>query len=444
MCFLILPAKVPDEEQDGMDVIPIVGGPEEEKTIKKKTTGEKETPTTATSYPDLEGREDESESRNNPRSHVGEKVIIGDGTVAEIIRFDGTHNMTVRFEDGHTEQGVRLTSLKSRKSQIPYRYRGIMQVGERITLDDGSVAEITGYRSVSDLDARFEDGHEENNISYMEMKTRKAQKPAAVSTAEEALEIKQDPEPGAKAEAMLEHKYSCERTAKAAATLISKAKEKALNMVVKANNGQWMRITGYANANDMTVTFEDGTVVEHKRMQHFKDGNITNPNYDESKSVKKEYKKKYENMIVRANNGQEMKCVKYRKYDDIDVMFADGTVVKHQSVGNFLTGRIKNPNFIPKMSFGEEKKTRAKSTKKAPTAKQKDKGFALVSDDPAPLSTEIPAPDKGSEEKATEEPKEVAEGQAENVVKIADESEKPKKRTLWDIMKGLMGISKTA
>ena len=43
------------------------------------------------------------------------------------------------------------------------------------------------------------------------------------------------------------------------------------------------------------------------------------------------------------NNGEEMRIIRYSNYADIDVQFADGTIVEHRTCSNFKAGRIKNP-----------------------------------------------------------------------------------------------------
>lgn len=55
--------------------------------------------------------------------------------------------------------------------------------------------------------------------------------------------------------------------------------EQYLNNVSLMKNGQVAVITGYRNANDIDVTFEDGTEVQHKTIHRFKTGLVENPNY---------------------------------------------------------------------------------------------------------------------------------------------------------------------
>ena len=44
------------------------------------------------------------------------------------------------------------------------------------------------------------------------------------------------------------------------------------------------------------------------------------------------------------NQGMKMVIIEYKKYEDITVLFEDGTIVKHRNYGNFKKGLIKNPN----------------------------------------------------------------------------------------------------
>lgn len=45
------------------------------------------------------------------------------------------------------------------------------------------------------------------------------------------------------------------------------------------------------------------------------------------------------------SDGQLMTIISYRTTDDIDVEFTDGTVVRHRQIVDFKRGNIKNPNF---------------------------------------------------------------------------------------------------
>lgn len=92
----------------------------------------------------------------------------------------------------------------------------------------------------------------------------------------------------------------------------------------------------YSCANDITVQFTDGTVVSHKSKDSFYKGSINNPNYHKSSCL---------NEKIKMSNGMYATCIAYRGYDDIDVVFEDGVVVKNRSKTNFLQGHIAHPTF---------------------------------------------------------------------------------------------------
>ena len=51
-----------------------------------------------------------------------------------------------------------------------------------------------------------------------------------------------------------------------------------------------------------------------------------------------------------TNNSQKMTIIGYRNGNDIDIQFEDGTIVKNRTYRRFKEGKIKNPNYIKKVS----------------------------------------------------------------------------------------------
>ena len=74
-----------------------------------------------------------------------------------------------------------------------------------------------------------------------------------------------------------------------------------------ARNGQKMTVLEYVNASDISVLFEDGTVVKHKVYSKFKVGNIGNPN--------KNMRKISINEIALSKAFKQYGFRKYDKYD---------------------------------------------------------------------------------------------------------------------------------
>lgn len=113
---------------------------------------------------------------------------------------------------------------------------------------------------------------------------------------------------------------------------------KYVGMTRTATNGQIMTVTEYNGCMDITVRFEDGTVVRHIKMSAFKTGNVSNPKI--SLHVKKTDRIGEQRM---ATNGQMMEIVGYRDAHDIDVRFEDGGKAKHKTYLAFCKGGIRNP-----------------------------------------------------------------------------------------------------
>lgn len=112
--------------------------------------------------------------------------------------------------------------------------------------------------------------------------------------------------------------------------------------IVTATNGQQMTLIKYVNCNDVTVQFEDGTIVEHKSYASFKLGNIGNPNVNiKGKSrIKSKVGESTYNL-----QGHNMKIIEYRTGRDIDVQFEDGVIAKHKSYDNFKRHKIAHPSY---------------------------------------------------------------------------------------------------
>ena len=110
-----------------------------------------------------------------------------------------------------------------------------------------------------------------------------------------------------------------------------------------ANNGMQMTIIDYRGCNDVDVQFEDGTIV-NTEYGSFKKGNIKNPNLLLNKRIG-------ENNI--AYNGQKMTIIAYRGCRDIDIQFEDGTIVTNKNYKAFIIGKIKNPNLLLNIRIGE-------------------------------------------------------------------------------------------
>ena len=165
------------------------------------------------------------------------------------------------------------------------------KVGETIYMNCGMQAVITYLNNKVDIGIRFKDGTEINHVKYNDFIRGQINNP----------NIKRANFQDRKGE-----------------TRLMKCKMRAT-------------IIEYFGTNDITVRFEDGTIVYHKTYCSFKNGSIRNPNYHLGETKK-------------MTCGMNATIIRYGSSYDIDIEFEDGTIVRNKVYSAFKKGNIKNPN----------------------------------------------------------------------------------------------------
>ncbi len=112
-----------------------------------------------------------------------------------------------------------------------------------------------------------------------------------------------------------------------------------IGQTIRMNNGMNATCISYKRSDNIDIQFEDGTIVEHVNKQSFLKGQVTNPVLGRGKSLEKDYV----GLSSIMNNGMLATIVRSNGYDDIDVQFEDGTVVKNVSKARFERKNIANP-----------------------------------------------------------------------------------------------------
>ena len=231
----------------------------------------------------------------NTKDRLGETRMMNCGMKATIIRYEGVRDIDVRFEDGSIVEHKAYSAFKKGEIANPnMKASAENRLGETRMMNCGMEATIIQYGGYNDIDVHFEDGAVVEHRQYRDFKKGGIAYPSA--TAEDRL-----------------------------------GETRMMNCGMKA------AIIRYGSAVDIDVRFEDGKVVVHKKYNHFKRGNIANPNTKVSaKDRLGETRMMYCSMeatIIRYNTGK-----------DIDVRFEDGTVVEHRRYDQFKKGIIVNPN----------------------------------------------------------------------------------------------------
>lgn len=122
----------------------------------------------------------------------------------------------------------------------------------------------------------------------------------------------------------------------------------------KNNQGHIMTIIEYKSHLDITVQFEDGTIVKNRHYKSFKNGLIGHPKTKCGKIDRT-------GEIGIANNGERIKIIQYNNINDIIVEFENGQRV-NTTYNSFKKGtagaKNGNINRIPKSNIAEQAKNR--------------------------------------------------------------------------------------
>ena len=173
------------------------------------------------------------------RNLIGTSEVMKNGQIATIISASSKSSIDLQFEDGTIVKSRPYSMfLEGRIANPNFKYDAInartreKRVGERRKMKCGLFAEIIAYADSSHMTVRLENNEIFENVSYARF---------------------------------------CADTLKPSVNYIG--------MKSVASNGQEMEIIAVENGlHDITVRFEDGTVVEHKRIDTFRSGQIANPN----------------------------------------------------------------------------------------------------------------------------------------------------------------------
>lgn len=107
-----------------------------------------------------------------------------------------------------------------------------------------------------------------------------------------------------------------------------------------ASNGMTITILEYFSSDNLTVQFEDGTVVHNKTYRRFCGGQIAHPTLS-TKLLK------YVGEVMPTASGDLMLCTQCYEHNGstyVDVEFDDGTIVQRVQLQRWLSGKVRNTN----------------------------------------------------------------------------------------------------
>lgn len=242
--------------------------------------------------------------------HIGETNTAKNGMQMTVIVYRKAIDIDIQFEDGAIVQHQTYRAFQDGKIRHPdpekrAKRKANVAVGETHKANNDMIMTIIAVHGYNDIDVQFEDGEIVKNRTYSAFLHGSIQHPS-------------------KERAIL---YKC--------------KQKNIGKTNTNTQGLKMTVIAYYGSTDVTIQFEDGTVVEHKAMQSFNRGWVRNPNYVPQSRVGE---------TNRNHQGYMMRIIKYVSSHNVTVKFEDGTILEHCAYAGFRDGHLMNPNHNPHLN----------------------------------------------------------------------------------------------
>lgn len=286
-------------------------------------------------------------------SIIGETIRANNGMNMTIIECRNRTDIDIQFEDGTIAKNKQYSNFKKGYIAHPSKYEkhpdtlaNTNRIGEKNIASNGMCMEIIAYRNCHDVDIKFEDGKIVYNKSYFCFKDGCIAHPSKrdrlgevnYSTDGKKMTIvsycgSHDIDVLFEDGTILVHQNYT--SFKEGFLGCKHRKTKLIGTTNCANNGMKMTIIAFRNLSDIDIQFEDGFCVYNKTYSSFKSGSIRHP----FALIQQRIGEKNTN-----KQGLKMEIINYQKYDNIDVLFEDGTVLYHKNYYQFKQGAIRKPN----------------------------------------------------------------------------------------------------
>lgn len=292
--------------------------------------------------------------------YIGMTVKSRMGQDVTIIDFKSKSNITVQFEDGTVVENVEYKHFKdgyvSNPNEVKNRY--LHRVGEIRESKYNQTMEIIEYKSATDIKVRFGDGtivetkyhlFKQGDVYNPSLKLDRTGEykvmacgigATVIRYAEcDDIDVKFD-------NGFILNSVSYTRFKNGllipsnADSRLYRSYNRYINAVNRATNGQEMTVVDFISCDNVTVKFEDGTIVKGISINRFLSGSVKNPNYTTIKSRQDQLVGK----INRATNGLDMKIIKVDDRHHIDIEFEDGYIAYNKTYSAFKNGIIRNIN----------------------------------------------------------------------------------------------------
>lgn len=296
----------------------------------------------------------------NVLDRTGETNIAKNGLNMTIIEYRNCNDIDIKFEDGVIVYGKQYNNFSngcikhpskkcSRKGQSLASEK---YLGKKVRTKDGLVAEVVAYRGIIDADILLEDGTLYKNCHVGKLKDGLKfkgynsyvgmSKIMNCGQLAEIVAVRRMADIDVKIGETLIKGTTYYKFERGELNTLGLGKNKSSVRVGEKkvmNCGMRAEIIEYKSRKDITIKFDDDTIVPHKRYMDFINGRIQNPNLPKKVSSRKD-KKSYVGETAMMRCGLKATIIRSDGYKDIDVEFETGEISYNKRYSNFIRGNI--------------------------------------------------------------------------------------------------------
>lgn len=259
---------------------------------------------------------------------INEKRKMKNGMDAVIICYRNAHDIDVEFGDGKVvchktyrsflKGDIRHPDGKACNGHFVHQKE---RLGETREMRTGDKCTIIAYENSHDITVRFDNGDILYHRYYRDFVHGRIRDMPEYTVKEEKHGSAENPGTSKK----------------------ERLKNYRIGQKKEQKYGNIGEITEYAAANDITVRFSDGSILQHARYDKFVKGSLASPLNMNPKIKKEDAVKQRVGEKVKTSCGLYAMITEYRGSLDIDVTFQDGAIVKNIVYDAFRKGNVAHP-----------------------------------------------------------------------------------------------------
>lgn len=300
---------------------------------------------------------------------VGEQRRAKDGRMMTIIAYANYNNLTVEYDDGMVVSGISYYQFQ--RGEVPRVAKRLGHAGEERVTRHGEHVKLLVYRGKNDVDVQFESGEirtttypafVSDKLTSMQYQTQKYAdrigqtninqqgRGMTIVGWNDSQHITVQFDNGVKKENVTYQSFQRGRVLCPGDKIVRKRSEDKVEQMANSRIGQVfynkqherLTIVEYHGSNDVTVVFDDGTILEHVAYAQVKRGYVAKVN--QAKQTVQRNQKEKVGEVRTAKNGFQMTIVEYNNTNNIIVEFEDGVRTQTRYCC-FKNGQVPHPAY---------------------------------------------------------------------------------------------------